>query len=42
METELDFLINRFFKKLKMHKPQKLKIKKEEFRNFIFFLLNNN
>ena len=42
MDTKLDLIINNIYEKLKKSKRQKIKLKKDEFKNFIFFLLNKS
>ena len=42
MDTNLNFLIDKIFEKIKEHKRYKIILKKEEFEKFIFFLINNS
>ena len=41
MKKNKDNLMNSIFKKLEENKSKKINLKKDEFKNFISFLINN-
>ena len=42
MTEKTEYLINSIFDKLKKQKTRGINIKREEFKEYIFFLINNN
>ena len=42
MNPKSDYLINKIFEKLKNYKIKKIDLEKDEFKKFIFYLINNN
>ena len=42
MSTKSEYLIEKIFEKLKNIKTRKINLKKDEFENFILFLIKNN
>ena len=42
MYTRSEFLVNKIYEKLRNYKHKKIKLEKEEFQKFIFFLINED
>ncbi len=42
MSNKTEYLIEKIFEKLKKIKTKKINLEKDEFKKFIYFLINNN
>ena len=42
MNAKSEYLLNLIFEKLKKHKSRKINLEKDEFKEFVFYLINNS
>ena len=42
MNAKSEYLLNLIFEKLKKHKSRKINLEKDEFKKFVFYLINNS